>query len=694
MTTNSELEREQAYIDRAYACLKRTRDHARTMSADKSQGGGAVYQAMLERDVLVEHANNRLAQTDLGDQSLCFGRIDLVNSERFYIGRIAVSDENSEPVVVDWRAPIAEPFYRATGSEPMGLARRRHFSSNGQILRGIEDEFFGESRDRLDTGEVQGQGALIAALNTARSGKLGDIVATIQSEQDEVIRAPLPGILVVQGGPGTGKTVVALHRAAYLLYTNRFPLEGQGVLVIGPSRLFLSYIEQVLPSLGEAGVEIAVIADLVPNVRATGVDPPDIARLKGDLRMCKVIEKAVRDRQRPLRETAVIPLGVERLRITPEDSRELIAQTRRRSRTHNGGRRVFLEQFYRLVASKMREPLDPSVVRDRIRSLPETREVIERVWPLLTPAELLNDLFSSKGLTRLAAKQWLSDSEQLLLLRERSSNPHDIVWSAQDVPLLDEALELLGARPKHKNEDLVRTYGHIVIDEAQDLSPMDLRVIDRRSLNGSMTIVGDIAQATSASAHDSWESVLRHLPAKREPRFAELVVGYRVPAPAMEFANRMLRLAAPGLRPPRAIREEGDEPLVEATSREGFAAALCAAVWREVDAVGAGSVAVICPRSWIARVETALSAGGVDFGQAHRGRFDHQVTVAPITLVKGLELDATIVIEPQAVLDDEFRGPQTLYVGLTRATKRLSILHTEPLPAALATPVAGDARNG
>lgn len=689
MTTNSELEREQGYIDRAYACLERTRDLARAMSADRSQGGGSVYQALLERDVLMEHANNRLAQTELGDQSLCFGRIDLERGERYYIGRIAVSDENSEPVVVDWRAPVAEPFYRATGAEPLGLAQRRHFSSNGQVLRGIEDEFFGEARERLGAGEVQGQGALIAALNTARSGKLGDIVATIQGEQDEVIRAPLPGILVVQGGPGTGKTVVALHRAAYLLYTNRFPLEGQGVLVIGPNRLFLSYIEQVLPSLGEAGVEIAVVADLVPNVRATGVDQPDVARLKGDLRMCKVIEKAVRDRQRPLRETAVIPLGVERLRITPEDTRELIAQTRRRSRTHNAGRKVFLEHFYRLVASKMREPLEPSVVRDRIRSLPETREIVERVWPVLTPAELLNDLFSSRGLTRLAAKKWLSDAEQSLLLRERAANPHDIVWSAQDVPLLDEALELLGPRPKHSDEDLIRTFGHILIDEAQDLSPMDLRVIDRRSLNGSMTIVGDIAQATSASAHDSWDSVLRHLPAKREPRFAELLIGYRVPAPAMELANRVLAIAAPGLRPPRSIREVGDAPIIERVARDEFGAALCAAVRREVDAVGAGSVAVICPSSWVERVETALTGGGVEFGQAHRGRFDHQVTVAPITLVKGLELDATIVIEPQAVLDDEFRGPQTLYVGLTRATKRLSILHTAPLPAVLSAPEDG-----
>ncbi|MFN8052718.1 MAG: AAA family ATPase [Acidimicrobiales bacterium] len=684
MSANPELEAEQAYIDRAYEALERTRAAARAVRTDIETGPGGTFQARYERDVMIEQADNRLAQTELGDQSLCFGRIDQVGGDRFYIGRIAVSDETSEPLVVDWRAPIAEPFYRATGREPMGLVRRRHFASSGRVLRGIDDEFFGEARDELEAGAVVGQGALISALEEARSGKLGDIVSTIQAEQDEVIRAPLQGVLVVQGGPGTGKTVVALHRAAYLLYTHRFPLEGQGVLVLGPNRLFLSYIEQVLPSLGEAGVQIAVLADMVPNIRATGVDRPEVARLKGELRICDLLAKAVRDRQRRLRETAIIPLGVERLRITPEDSVELIQGARRKARTHNAGRKHFLDAFYRLVASKMREPLDAHVVRDRIRSLPETREAIERMWPLLTPAELLNDLFGSAALTRLAGSKWFTPEELELLHRTRVDDAGSIVWSTNDVPLLDEALELLGPRPKHKDEDAIRTYGHIVIDEAQDLSPMELRVVDRRSLNGSMTIVGDIAQATSASGHTSWESILQHLPQRREPRRAELLIGYRVPAPSMDLAAKVLTLAAPGLRPPRSIREAGDAPVVEATTDGDFAADLCAAARREVAAVAAGSIAVICPTAWVDRVEAALTDGGVDFGRAHRGRFDHQVTVAPVTLVKGLELDACIVIDPQAILDGEFRGPQTLYVGLTRATKRLSILHVAPLPAVLA----------
>ncbi len=703
MSNNAELEAEQAYIDHAYECLERSRKIAAALADVSDSGPGGTFQARYERDVMAEGAQQRLAQLDLGDQSLCFGRIDRLppeslaedpsvragldsnGLERFYIGRVAVSDERAEPVIVDWRAPVAEAFYRATGRDPMGLVRRRHFASRGRALLGLDDELFGDAADGLSDGTVQGEGALIAALESARSGKLSDIVATIQAEQDEVIRSELGGVLVVQGGPGTGKTVVALHRAAYLLYTHRFPLEGQGVLVIGPNRLFLSYIEQVLPALGEAGIEIAVLADLVPGIRAFGSDAPEVAKLKGDLRMCRLLARAVRDRQRPLRETAVIPLGVERLRITPEDSRELIAQTRRRARSHNAGRKHFDQAFFALLASKMRDPLEPKVLRERVRDLIEVREAMERMWPVLTPSELLNDLFGSLGLLRSAAKGVLTEDEVQLLRRERVSNASSIVWTSQDVPLLDEALELLGPRPRHKEEDQIRTYGHIVVDEAQDLSPMELRVIDRRSLNGSMTIVGDIAQATGAHGHDSWESVLRHLPDKRKPRFAELTIGYRLPGPSMELAAKVLEVAAPGLTPPRSIRQSGDRPVVQQSSDVSFSDDLAAAIKRELEAVGSGNLAVIAPTSWIERVEEALRDAGVEFGQAHRGNLDHQITVAPVTLVKGLELDACIVVEPEEILTSEHRGAQTLYVALTRATRRLSILHIGPLPGVLAS---------
>ena len=693
-TYDAEIAMEQAYIDHAYRCLDRSREAAKAMGGNTEAGPGGTFQARFERDVIAEQMAARLAQLDLGDQSLIFGRIDSPvpgadpsgpgESERFYIGRLAVADETQEPVVVDWRAPIAEAFYRATGRDPMGLTRRRHFATRGQTLVDIDDELFGEAARGLDDGTVQGEGALIAALESSRSGKLSDIVATIQSEQDEVIRSPLPGVLVVQGGPGTGKTVVALHRAAYLLYTHRFPLDGQGVLVIGPNRLFLSYIEQVLPSLGEAGVEIAVLGDLVPHIRSTGLEAPDVARVKGELRMCRLIAKAVRDRQRPLRRTAEIPLGVEVLRVTPADSEGIVTAARRRARTHNAGRRFVETAFFELLSTKMREPLEPVALRERLRDLVEVREALERMWPVLTPAALLNDLFGSPALLRLAGGKWFTERELSMLARSRSSDPMTVVWTTHDVPLLDEALEVLGPRRTHAAEDAIRTYGHIVVDEAQDLSPMELRVIDRRSLGGSMTIVGDIAQATGAHAHDSWDSVLEHLPDKRSPRFAELTTGYRLPAPSMELASRVLRIAAPGLRPPTSVRQTGDEPVVTASSDDGFAGDLAHALERELAAVGSGNVAVIVPGSWIERVTAALDSRGVDYGRATRGTLDHRVTVTPVHLVKGLELDACVVVEPGEILDNEYRGAQALYVALTRATKRLTVLHVGPLPAVLA----------
>ncbi len=695
-SANSELEAEQAYVDHAYACLERTRRAATALrEVGRVDGPGGTFQARFEQDAIHENVAQRLSQLHIGDQSLCFGRIDTRLEggardehdepvvETFYIGRLAVADEQQEPLIVDWRAPVAEAFYRATGSNPMGLVRRRHFATRGHTILGLDDELFGDAVTALDSGRVQGEGALIAALESARTGRLSDIVATIQGEQDEVIRAALPGVLIVQGGPGTGKTVVALHRAAYLLYTYRFPLEGQGVVVIGPNRLFLSYIEQVLPSLGEAGVEIAVTADLVPHIRATGSDPAPVARVKGDVRMVRLLTKAVRDRQRPLRQEAVIPFGVERLRVSPQESAELLTVGRRRARGHNSGRKPLEQAFFQLLADKTRQDLDAGVVRDRLRETLEVREALERMWPILTPADLLNDLFGSMGLLHLAGRKFFTDAELALLHRPRSDDASSIVWTSNDVPLLDEALELLGPRPRHVDEDGIRTYGHIVVDEAQDLSPMELRMVDRRSLNGSMTIVGDIAQATAAHAHDSWDEVLEWLPDRREPRRVELTTGYRVPGPAMELASRVLRLAAPGLTPPRSVRSEGDEPIITQSSHETFARDLADAVQRESVAVGSGNIAVIAAGSMVATVEAALAEQGVAFGRAQRGNLDEQVTVVPVALVKGLELDGCIVIEPAEILESEHRGAQALYVALTRATRRLSVLHVRPLPAIL-----------
>ncbi len=707
MANHPDLAAEQAYIDHAYDSLERARRTATRLRSMVEVGKGGTEQARWEREMIEENIAARLDYLNLGDASLVFGRIDQARSaggENFYIGRIAVADETQEPLVVDWRAPVAEPFYRATGRAPMGLVRRRHFATRARKLLGIEDELFGEGADLLggelavtdDGATVRGRSSLIAALEESRTGRLSDIVATIQGEQDEVIRSPLPGVLVVQGGPGTGKTVVALHRAAYLLYTYRFPLEGQGVLVVGPNRLFLGYIERVLPSLGEAGVELAVLADLVDQVRVRGRDVPATARIKGDARMSRVVAKAVRDRERPLRQPLRVPYGVQTLVVPAQRTAEIVADARRRYRLHNAGRRFVESQLFAAMADVSRVPTTADEVRGRARQAPEVREALERMWPVLTPAQLLHDLFGSRALVDLAAGKHLSADERAALVRPRADDVDAIVWTHDDVPLLDEARAVLGptSRKRRTNgngsgadPDEIRTYGHIVVDEAQDLSPMQLRMLERRSLNGSMTVVGDIAQATGVWAHKDWDEILEHLPKRRPEQRAELSIGYRIPGPTMDLAAKVLAVAAPDLRPPDSVRQEGDEPRiipVDPSSGDGALAARVAEVAaQERDTVDPGSVAIIAPATLVDDVAAALEAAGTEFGRAARNGLESRITLVPVSLVKGLELDAAIVVEPAAIVDEEAQGMRALYVALTRATKRLAVVHARDLPEPL-----------
>jgi DNA helicase IV len=685
-----DFESEQAYIELAHAILFDSRNRAKRMHAIVESGEGGTHQARFERDVIHETVANRVSQLDIGDASLVFGRLDLAEDaggDTFYVGRVAVWDDRQDPITVDWRAPIAEPFYRATGRQPMGLVRRRHFATRGRTLLGLEDEYFGESAVlALEDGpQLRGRETLVTMLEQSRTGRLGDIVATIQAEQDEIIRSPLPGALVVQGGPGTGKTVVALHRAAYLLYTHRFPLEGQGVLVVGPNRVFLTYIEQVLPSLGEAGVQLAVLADLVPRVRVRGVDREHIARVKGDGVMAQVIRNAVRDRERALREDLVIGFGIQRLRVTKAASASIIAEARRRYRKHNQARSFVENELYAELTESSRDDLEIDLVKERLAGNMAIREALEWMWPVLTPEHLLHDLFGSPALLRSAGKGSLRRDESELLHRPRSPHADHVVWTAHDVPLLDEARAVLGPRPGFKAEDEIRTYGHIVVDEAQDLSPMQLRMLHRRSLNGSFTIVGDIAQATGAWAHDDWSSVLEHLPQKRPPRRAELTVGYRLPEPTMRVAAKVLAVAAPSVTPPVAVRRSGDEPrFVRAPAGRTVAELLPGVVAEELAAIDSGNLAVIAPDEMVDQLSAALSAAGVEHGRVYEGALEQQVTIVPVRLIKGLELDAAVVVEPVAILGSEAQGMRALYVALTRATRRLVVLHGEDLPPALA----------
>jgi len=731
VASHSELQAEQAFVERAYQRVDELRDQARERLETALRQRGGTPQALTERDMIVRAALHRIEQLDLGGQPLCFGRIDLVNGQSFHLGRLAVSSQDQEPLVVDWRAPVAEPFYRATGRHPMGLTRRRHFATEGRRVLSIEDEVFAHdaNADAGADGDVisvdgdgghslVGPGALLAALERSRSGQMRDIVATVQREQDEVIRSDLSGVVVVQGGPGTGKTAVALHRAAYLLYTHRFPLERQGVLVAGPNRLYLSYVEHVLPSLGETGVVLTTLEGLVPGARVRSTEGRLAARVKGSALMAEVLARAVHDRERPLRRPLQIGVDGAILRLGVQESRQAVAFARRRSGTHNARRRYverwlarhFQKQYG--LSQERRRRAAQGAVRDelqgfdlegfeqespppvdyegedvwpRIRRLPQVAEALDRMWPLLAPEELLHDLYGAPPLLALAAGDRLDQTERGALRRDRSSSLQAIPWTAADLALLDEARVLLGPRRlRAREQDEIRTYGHIVVDEAQDLTAMQLRMLARRSLSGSMTVVGDIAQATGPSAPGGWDEVTRHLPRRPPARLAELSVNYRTPVEVMDVASRVLAAVDPSLRPPLSARSTGVVPTFLPTSRALLAPTVADVARREIEEVRPGTAAVIAAESMLAAIGEALDQAGVEFAYADRRGLDAPITLLAVGVVKGLEFDSVVVVEPSHIVQEEVQGLRALYVALTRPTRRLAIVHAGELPASLA----------
>ncbi len=760
MGPDAELAAEQDVVDEAYRRLDAMRDDARAMLDEVLDlGRGGTFQSRTERDVIVRTSLARLDQLDIGDQALLFGRIDTRAEassgadasegagapavvETFHIGRLAVHGTDHEPLVVDWRAPVAEPFYRATGRDPQGLVLRRHLAVEHRKVTGYEDERFdvggaaepgaGAEGTPAKTDQAAGEGlvvgdvpiggpaALLAALGRARSGQMTDIVATIQREQDEIIRAPLGGVLVVQGGPGTGKTAVALHRAAYLLYTHRFPLERQGVLVVGPNPLFLRYIEQVLPSLGESGVTLSTITGLVPEVRAAADEPADVARLKGDARMAAVLARAVRTRQRPLRRDVTVPFGAYALRLAAAETRRIVAAAKRRPGTHNTRRKVVEQAVVDALVDQLRraqrhvaraaaggaapdaagggshggEPLDGGgEVADlrelgrAFRRVPEVRDALDRMWPRLSPHELLHDLFGAPPLVAAAARGVLTPDEQALLVRPRAGSLEAVPWTPGDAALVDEARHLLGPR-SGKADDQPPSYGHIVVDEVQDLSPMQLRMLARRSLSGSMTVVGDIAQATAPWAARTWDDVVAHLPSRRPVRRVELTVSYRTPAEVLAVAGRVLAIAAPELHPPRPVRRSGMAPRLVAVGAgtAGTAGTAARVAAEELAAVGEGRVAVLAPEDRVAAILGALAAAGVDAVDprtAGRGSLAAPLVVLGAEGANGLEFDAVVVVEPAELAGETARGLRTLYVALTRPTRRLAVVYTGRLPGFL-----------
>jgi DNA helicase IV len=751
--SHPDLAAEQAHIDHAYERLEAMRANALAMLRAAFGERGGTFQAITERDIRVRTSLNRLEQLQLGRESLVFGRIDRLppldgptaitadgadegrlTSESFHIGRLAVADTDMEPLVVDWRAPVAEPFYRATGAQPMGLTRRRHFLTQGRRVLDMEDELFGDPGDEVtEDGDgtggsgfaagLSGSRTLLSALSMNRTGRMRDIVATVQREQDEIIRSPLSGVLVVQGGPGTGKTAVALHRAAYLLYTYRFPLESQGVLVVGPNSLFLRYIEHVLPSLGESGVEMSTVGGLYGQAVATGVEDRVTTALKGDVRMARFLARAVATRERALRRPVEVHFGSVILTLTPAASAQIVATAKRRTGTHNARRNVVENLLWRHLADRLAEArarsapdvgglwssltgtdevmtslgetpgdsdLSPAELGAALRRLPAVAEALDRMWPVLTAQELLRDLFGAPPLVELAGRGLLSAAEQQLLVRARAESTDKVAWTEADMALLDEARALLGTRRRRPDgdEDEIRAYGHIVVDEAQDLSPMEWRMLGRRSLSSSMTIVGDIAQATGSWAPASWSEALHHLPTKRGSRVVELTVNYRTPGEVMDLASRVLEATAPGMTAPQSVRSTGEQPRILAAERANFAGTVASIVAEESAAVQreselGGTVGVICAPTMLAEASAALAAAGLEFGTLEAGALSDTVTLVSVAAVKGLEFDSVVVVEPAAIVAESPQGLRGLYVALTRATRRLSIVHCEVLPESL-----------
>ena len=701
-------------------------------------------QAWSERDSLAGLYQDRGAELDTAERNLCFGRLDFEEGERLYVGRLGLRDPGHELVLADWRAPASRPFYQATPLERYGVTRRRHLRTAGRRVVGLDDDVL--DLDAVDETHLAGEAALLASLRRGRTGRMGDIVATIQADQDRIIREDLKGILVVEGGPGTGKTVVALHRAAYLLYTYRKQLARRGILVIGPNGTFMRYIDQVLPSLGENDVALATIGSLYPGVDARAPETLQAARVKGDAKMAGILTRAVADLPQVPTRTVEITAGGTTYRLTPRACRLALTQARRgrdpftaAPLPHNTARRMFtalmLDELTRQAARQLgsRRVLAPGDEQDlhaEIAAERTIRRALDVLWPELTPEQLLALLYTEPR--RLD----LPEDERAALARPASPT----AWTAADVPLLDELAELLGdtgaaeraATGRHAAQQAERAdaiqyaaqivdelreagaiavpayeaefipawiagrhrgadprgslaeraladrqwaYGHIVVDEAQELSAMAWRMLIRRCPSRSMTVVGDLNQTGAVGGASTWAQALDPVAAGRW-RTARLTVNYRTPKPAMALAAALL---PPGAEPPVSVRDSGEAPWYA-----GHGGDLAALVRREAELTGSGRVAVIVPPAQIAQTAAAI---GVNPGPD----LDAPVTVLTPELAKGLEFDSVVVIDPAGVEQASPRGRADLYVALTRTTRRLGLVITGAPPRGLAAAGLGRA---
>ncbi|MBO2447506.1 AAA family ATPase [Actinomadura barringtoniae] len=659
------LAAEQAHLAESRDALRRMREHAQSLNAD-------VAADWVSRQFLESLLDQRVAAlADHPDTPLFFGRMDHDGTGEetidlpatMYVGRRHVHDgDEGKPLVLDWRAPVSRAFYQAGPADPMGWRRRRRFGFQGGALTAFEDE-------PLDGRELGPSTILTDEIERPRTGPMRDIVATIQPEQDEIVRAELARTVCVQGAPGTGKTAVGLHRAAYLLFTHRERLARSGVLIVGPNRAFLSYISAVLPALGEVRVDQATIEDLLGAPLAE--ERAEVAALKGDDRMAGVLHKALWRLIRKPEEGLVVTRGASRFRLADHEVREIAASLRGTSRYGNG-RASFAQRLAHqiLVRMEQRGEAPDDRVQDQVARSKPVKEIVEQVWPKMTPEQVLFMLLTDADMLRTAAKGVLTDEEQALLLWAKPYRSHRTAkWTAADRALLDELADLI---------ERTSSLGHLVVDEAQDLSSMQLRALGRRCGTGSATVLGDIAQGTTPWSARSWEDVLRHL--GQEGEVTELTLGFRVPGPVLDFAARLLPVVAPELEVPRSLRAGVQALTIQRVTDldEGAVQAARAALARE------GSVGLIVPDAAIKAYSAALTGAGVEHGVlSPESAETDRLLIVPATLAKGLEYDHVIVAEPAEIAAAEERGLARLYVVLTRAVSTLTVVHRADLPAQL-----------
>ncbi len=764
-----DLHREQEYVGMLYGRLDGLRERAVSRLTWTLRESGGTPAARTERDVSADMFSTRIAQLDAAENGLCFGRLDFAEGDRRYIGRMGIRDESAdyEPLLLDWRAPAARPFYLATAASPEGVSRRRHIKTRRRQVTGFDDEVLDLSAPQGHQHQgLTGEASLLAALNASRTGRMSDIVETIQAEQDRIIRAPQQGVVVVQGGPGTGKTAVALHRAAYLLYTHRRQLEKRGVLIVGPNATFLRYIGQVLPALGETDVVLSTLSELYPGITPQREEPAEVSVIKGRLAMAPVVAAAVRDRQRVPEQATEIRFDREVLRLDRETCARAREKARRSRRPHNQARPIFVREIISALARQvarlgdaMQEtdamvaeilgedgPPDHSVldevamddIRRELRGDPQVRAAINRLWPRLTPQRLLSDLLSSPARLRRAAPR-LTERERAALLRDPDGG-----WAAADVPLLDEAAELLGeddgaqrAREererreaiayaggvvdllsrdlqdpevllasdlidpqrlaeRHAEADYLTTaeraaadrtwaFGHVIVDEAQELSEMAWRMLMRRCPTRSMTLVGDVAQTGDPAGTSSWQDALEPYLGKRW-RLERLTVNYRTPAEIMAVAADVAAAIGPLAESdlPRSVRESGAEPWHLPVPPGELDKRLGEVAEQEAAEAGDGRVAVIVPAARLGELGSAVCAAVPGASVGSEAELENTVVVLSVRQAKGLEFDSVIVAEPGQILAESPRGHSDLYVALTRATQRLGVLHAGDLPDVLA----------